>query len=125
MAGPGWVVRSIAKPSRRSARGGDAARGRETRRIGRLIERVDAHASASGRRLNEALRVEGNADVQILALEMHEHQIARPQITAPHGNARMLLLLRRPRHVNTGAACGIGDQAAAVESAGLRSAVAV
>jgi hypothetical protein len=110
---------------RRRARVDHTPRARESHRIRRPVERVDADAPAARRRVNETLRVEGDAHMQIFALQMHEHEITRLQIASPHGHARVLLLLRRARQVDAGTARGIYDQPAAIESPGLRSTVLV
>ena len=83
---------------------------------------IDAHAPAGRRRMNEARAVECNADMQFLAREVHENQIARLEILARYGRAEPPLLVRRARQMNTRAGSGVEHQAAAIEASGGRAA---
>ena len=68
--------------------------------------------------MNEAFVVDGDADVQFLVREMHEHEIALTHFTARDGCARVQLFVCGTRHANAGAICRVHDQSAAVEPAG-------
>ena len=72
--------------------------------------------------MNESLLVDGDADVQFLARQVHEHEIARPHVAARHRHSYTHLFGRRTRHGNSGAARRVRDQSAAVESAGCGAA---
>ena len=47
------------------------------RGVGGSRERIDAHVSAAGGRMNEALAADCDAHVKLLVGEAHEHQISR------------------------------------------------
>src|SRR5882757_5348726 len=65
----------------------------------------------------EAFVADGNADVQFLVREMHEHKIALMHFAARDRLTRAQLLVRGTRYANAGAVRRIDDQPAAVEPA--------
>jgi hypothetical protein len=111
-------------------RGADGARGRRScviddsprRQIGVCIrrrrERIDPNVSAGSRCVNEPLGVDCNPDVQILVRQVHKNQVARLQCTARDWRPGVHLFSRGSRQLKAGAAHGVYDEPAAVESAG-------
>jgi len=67
--------------------------------------------------MNEALVVDGDADVQFFVREMHEDKIALMHFAARDRRTRAQLFVRGTRHANAGTICRIHDQSAAVEPA--------
>src|SRR5260370_10997478 len=100
----------------------DAPRTHEAACVGRCRERIDAHAAARGRRMNEAFVVYGDAVVQFLVREMHEDKIAFMHLAARDRHTGVQLFVRGTRHRNTRVLRRIRDQAAAVEPTGRSAA---
>ena len=115
-------------------RGADGARSRviddsPRRQIGvrirRRRERIDPNVPAGSRCVNKPLGVDCNPDVQILVRQVHENQVARLQCAARDGRPRVHLFSRGSRQLKAGAAHGVYDEPAAVESAGRSAAPSV
>jgi hypothetical protein len=70
----------------------------------------------------EPLVVDRDPDVQILVCQMQEHEVACPQCAARDRRPRVHLFARGSRQLKAGAAHGVYDQPAAVESAGRSAA---
>jgi len=75
--------------------------------------------------MNEAIGVDGDADMQFLVRQVHEDEIAPLQLAERHRHSGAELFLGRARHANAGAAGRIGHQSAAVEPAGRGAAEAI
>ena len=75
--------------------------------------------------MNEAFVVNGDADVQLLVREVHEHKIALMQLAARDRHAGAQLFVSGARHGNTRTPCRIHDQSAAVEPAGRGAAESI
>ena len=75
--------------------------------------------------MNKPLVVDCNPDVQILVGQMHKNQVARPQCAARDWRPRVHLFSRGSRQLKAGAAHGVYDEPAAVESAGRSAAPSV
>jgi hypothetical protein len=72
--------------------------------------------------MNKPLGVDCDPDVQILVRQMHKNQVARLQCAARDRRPRMHLFSRGSRQLKAGAAHGVYDEPAAVESAGRSAA---
>src|SRR5665213_765188 len=108
-----------------SRSGDDAARAQKAPRIKRRGEPIDAYVAAAGRRMDEVLIVNDDADMQFLVREMHENEIAGTQFAPWYGQAGAYLFMRGARHMNPGAIRRVLHQSAALEAAGRRSAVSI
>ena len=75
--------------------------------------------------MHESLPVDGDAYVQFLVCEVHEHEIAGLHLGARDRHSRAQLFCRRTRDANSGAVRRVRDQSAAVESAGCGAAESI
>jgi hypothetical protein len=81
--------------------------------------------AAGGRSMDESIAVDGNPDVQFLARQMHEYEVAGLEFAPGDRRPCTQLLLCGSWQLNPRPAGRVYDETAAVEAAGCGAAVPV
>jgi hypothetical protein len=75
--------------------------------------------------MNESIAVDRDSDVQLLACQVHEHEVAGLQVGSRDRRARLKLFLGGSRQLYSSAAGGVHHESAAIEPPGRSTAVSI